>query len=187
MWTLGGTGWGFSKGSTVLPAVAAAALSGGRSCRFCGSKEREPGGSGERDGPAKVLGMPGVFQLPSITYLCVSLWMSSWIQGASGVTHTRLFFFRVRLQGHEAPQCHVRPCLKAFLTHREKPSAAWAWIQTLGHRDVEFWRQDLSTQSHAGRDPLGIGKQESPQHLCPSPMYFCTSAQRDWFPGFPLT
>lgn len=70
--------------------------------------------------------MPGDFQPLGITYLCVSLWMSSWIQGASGVTHTRLFFFRVRLQGHEAPQPQARPSPKAFPTHRENPSAPFS-------------------------------------------------------------
>lgn len=36
-----------------------------------------------------------------LTSVCVSLWMSSWIQGASGATHTFLFLFRVRLQGDQ--------------------------------------------------------------------------------------
>lgn len=36
------------------------------------------------------------FLLP---FLCVSLWMSSWIQGASGATHTFLLLVRDRLQG----------------------------------------------------------------------------------------
>lgn len=98
--------------------------------------------------------MSGVFQSLGITYLCISLWMSSWIQGASGVTHTRLFFFRVRLQGHKTPQPHARPFPKAFLTHRENPSAPSAHIRALGSRDMEFWGLYLSTMSHAGRNPL---------------------------------
>lgn len=38
------------------------------------------------------------FLLP---FLCVSLWMSSWIQGASGATHTFLLLVRDRLQGDQ--------------------------------------------------------------------------------------
>lgn len=116
MWAVGERGWGVSKesGSTVLPAAAATTPFWCRSCRYGGRKERKLEGSGGRDGPAKALGMPGVFQSLGITYLCISLWMSSWIQGASGVTHTRLFFFRVRLQGHETLSPTHVPSPKLF-------------------------------------------------------------------------
>lgn len=53
---------------------------------------------------------------PGITYLCVSLKMSSCIQGASGATQTFLFFFRVRLQGDETHSAPRTPLPKVLLT-----------------------------------------------------------------------